>query len=132
MARYDDITELEPDLDGARLRVGIVMSRFNIDVGEGLLASCTAELRTLGVAAEDILIVTVPGALEIPLAAQKMAAHLKAAGYPDADLHIFATPEKPKEGGLVAVLAVRLEDGVAEGLLEAVENSLAHDLLVRS
>ena len=38
------------------------------------------------------------------VAAQKMAAHLKAAGYPDADLHIFATPEKPKEGGLVAVL----------------------------
>jgi acetylornithine deacetylase/succinyl-diaminopimelate desuccinylase-like protein len=38
------------------------------------------------------------------LAAQKMAAHLKAAGYPDANLHLFATPDHPKEGGLVAVL----------------------------
>ena len=38
------------------------------------------------------------------LAAQKMAAHLKAAGYPDADLHIFTAPGHPKEGGLVAVL----------------------------
>ncbi len=38
------------------------------------------------------------------LAARKMAAHLKAAGYPDTDLHIFTAPGHPKEGGLVAVL----------------------------
>src|SRR3954463_10921573 len=38
------------------------------------------------------------------LAAQKMAAHLKAAGYPDSDLHFFSVPDHPKEGGLVAVL----------------------------
>src|ERR1700760_1183791 len=37
------------------------------------------------------------------LAAQRMAAHLKAAGFPDADLHYFAAPDHPKEGGLVAV-----------------------------
>ena len=38
------------------------------------------------------------------LAAQRMAAHLKEAGYPDADLHSFSVPDHPKEGGLVAVL----------------------------
>jgi acetylornithine deacetylase/succinyl-diaminopimelate desuccinylase-like protein len=38
------------------------------------------------------------------LAAAKMAAHLKAAGYSDADLHPFSEPDHPKEGGLVAVL----------------------------
>ncbi|MEO8302160.1 MAG: M20/M25/M40 family metallo-hydrolase [Rhizomicrobium sp.] len=38
------------------------------------------------------------------LAAQKMGAHLKAAGYPDSDLHPFSVPDHPKEGGLVAVL----------------------------
>ena len=38
------------------------------------------------------------------LAAQRMAAHLTAAGYPDSDLHIFTAPGHPKEGGLVAVL----------------------------
>jgi len=38
------------------------------------------------------------------LAAQKMATHLKAAGYPDSDLHFFSAPDHPKEGGLVAVL----------------------------
>lgn len=37
-------------------------------------------------------------------AAAKMGAHLKAAGFTDAQLTYFATPEKPKEGGLVAVL----------------------------
>jgi len=37
------------------------------------------------------------------LAAERMAAHLKAAGFPDADLHPFSVPEHPKEGGLVAV-----------------------------
>src|SRR6202021_3153327 len=31
-----------------------------------------------------------------------MAARLKAAGFPDADLHPFAVPDHPKEGGLVA------------------------------
>src|ERR1700678_4181928 len=38
------------------------------------------------------------------LAAQRMQAHLKDAGYPDADLHLFTAPGHPKEGGLVAVL----------------------------
>ena len=38
------------------------------------------------------------------VAAQKMAAHLKVAGYPAADIHLFVPPGHPKEGGLVAVL----------------------------
>jgi 6,7-dimethyl-8-ribityllumazine synthase len=73
LARYDDIVELEPDLDGAGLRIGIVMSRFNLDVCEGLLSACTQELRKHGVRAEDVLLASVPGALEIPLALSKMA-----------------------------------------------------------
>ncbi|MEH3107639.1 MAG: M20/M25/M40 family metallo-hydrolase [Sphingomonas fennica] len=39
------------------------------------------------------------------LAAERMAARLKAAGYADRDLTLFADPAHPKEGGLVAVLA---------------------------
>jgi acetylornithine deacetylase/succinyl-diaminopimelate desuccinylase-like protein len=38
------------------------------------------------------------------LAAERMAARLKAAGYPDADIRLFSTPEHPKDGGLVATL----------------------------
>ena len=37
------------------------------------------------------------------LAAERMAARLKAAGFPDSDLHPYAAPDHPKEGGLVAV-----------------------------
>ncbi|MFN7087273.1 MAG: 6,7-dimethyl-8-ribityllumazine synthase [Burkholderiales bacterium] len=73
MSRYDDIEEIEPDYRGAGLKIGIVMSRFNADIGEGLLASCTAALAKHGVRAADMRIVTVPGALEVPLALQKLA-----------------------------------------------------------
>lgn len=71
--RYDKIEEIEPDHRGTGLRIGIVLSRFNADIGEGLLSSCTARLLKEGVAARDVTIVTVPGALEAPLALQKMA-----------------------------------------------------------
>ncbi|HTH44732.1 MAG TPA: 6,7-dimethyl-8-ribityllumazine synthase [Oxalicibacterium sp.] len=61
------------NMDGQGLRIGIVQARFNEDICHGLLAACVAELKHLGVADEDVLHVTVPGALEIPLALQKMA-----------------------------------------------------------
>ncbi len=73
MARYDNILEIEPNLDGRGLRVAIAMSRFNLDVGEGLLGACTAELKRLGVRDQDLLIVTVPGALELPLVLKQLA-----------------------------------------------------------
>ena len=73
MSFSTDIEELEPDLNGAGLRIGIVMSRFNQDAGEGLLSSCTAALAAHGVKKSDTRVVTVPGALEIPLALQKLA-----------------------------------------------------------
>ena len=63
----------ESNMTGEDLRIGIVQARFNADVGHGLLSSCLAELKRLGVADEDILHVTVPGALEVPLALAKMA-----------------------------------------------------------
>ncbi|MBL8446611.1 MAG: 6,7-dimethyl-8-ribityllumazine synthase [Zoogloeaceae bacterium] len=73
MPHYDNIPEIAPSLDGRGLAIGIVMSRFNQDVGEGLLGACTAELLRLGVAPADMVIATVPGALEIPLTLQVMA-----------------------------------------------------------
>jgi 6,7-dimethyl-8-ribityllumazine synthase len=73
MPRFDNIHEYERDLDGSGLSIGIVMSRFNPDIGEGLLAACVAELTRLGVSTNDIEIATVPGALEIPLVLQNMA-----------------------------------------------------------
>lgn len=61
------------DLNGNGLRIGIVLSRFNPQVGNGLLAVCESELLKLGVAQDAITLATVPGALETPLALQKMA-----------------------------------------------------------
>jgi acetylornithine deacetylase/succinyl-diaminopimelate desuccinylase-like protein len=49
------------------------------------------------------------------LAAERMAARLKAAGFPDSDLHPFAAPDHPKEGGLVAIYPGR--DKKAKALL---------------
>ncbi len=73
MAHYDDILEFEPIFNGSELRIGIVMSRFNLDIGEGLLGACTAELKKNGVQDANLLLITVPGALEIPLALKKLA-----------------------------------------------------------
>ena len=69
--RCSDLPEIDPNLNGAGLSIGIVMARFNQSVGEGLLSGCCHELRRLGVT--QSLLVTVPGALEIPLTLQTMA-----------------------------------------------------------
>jgi 6,7-dimethyl-8-ribityllumazine synthase len=62
-----------PDLDGAGLRIGIVQSRFNSWAGEALLSACMAELVQLGVDEDDVTQLTVPGALELPVALAKLA-----------------------------------------------------------
>ena len=49
------------------------------------------------------------------LAAERMAAHLKAAGFAEDDLHLFAAPDHPKEGGLVAIYPGR--DKKLKGIL---------------
>ena len=63
----------EADLDGDGLRVGVVQARFNGAVCEALREACVTELLALGVAEEDILVCTVPGALEIPFALSRLA-----------------------------------------------------------
>jgi 6,7-dimethyl-8-ribityllumazine synthase len=68
-----EIGQYQPNLDGDGLRIGIVQSRFNEPVCNGLVDACVEELERLGVVGEDVLLVTVPGALEIPLALQKLA-----------------------------------------------------------
>ncbi|WP_019102387.1 6,7-dimethyl-8-ribityllumazine synthase [Chromobacterium haemolyticum] len=67
------IQRIEPDLMGKGLKIGVVMSRFNTPVCEGLRDACLGELALLGVAAEDVTLATVPGALEAPLVLQTMA-----------------------------------------------------------
>ena len=70
--RCDKVCEIDPNLKGAGLRIGVVMSRFNRDIGDGLLSACCQELGKLGVAPENITVTSVPGALELPLLLQTM------------------------------------------------------------
>ncbi|HEX5785790.1 MAG TPA: 6,7-dimethyl-8-ribityllumazine synthase [Burkholderiaceae bacterium] len=60
-------------LDGKGLRIGIVQARFNESITNALADAVTSELKVLGVAADDIQLVKVPGALEVPVALQAMA-----------------------------------------------------------
>ncbi len=60
-------------LDGHDLRVGIVQARFNDDITSRMAAACIDELTKMGVAPKHIQHVTVPGALEVPVALQAMA-----------------------------------------------------------
>ena len=62
-----------PQLDGSKLSVGIVQSRFNQSVTNALAHACKTELATLGVPSNHIDHIVVPGALEIPLALQAFA-----------------------------------------------------------
>ena len=60
-------------LDGTGLRVGIVQARFNEGITDALASACLQELAALGVAEADIDHVSVPGALEVPVALQALA-----------------------------------------------------------
>jgi len=60
-------------LDGKGLYIGIVQARFNESITDALAQACLAELAQLGVPRDRIDHVTVPGALEVPVALQAMA-----------------------------------------------------------
>ena len=74
------MTAFAPDLKGDGLAVAIVWSRFNEDVVRELLTACDRELVNLGVAPADIDVVSVPGALELPLALQALAQRTRGFG----------------------------------------------------
>lgn len=61
------------DLAGEGLHIGIVRARFNDAVTRKLAETCLAELDRLEVDSADVHVVSVPGALEIPLALKAMA-----------------------------------------------------------
>ena len=65
---------IAPNLDGAHLRIGIVQARFTNEIGSEMLKVCCRTLQELGVADNNITVATVPGALEVPLVLQNMAA----------------------------------------------------------
>ena len=66
--------EISGGLTAAGLRFGIVVSRFNSLITERLLLAALDALGRAGAADRDVVVVHVPGAFELPLAAKKLAA----------------------------------------------------------
>jgi 6,7-dimethyl-8-ribityllumazine synthase len=64
---------LTPDMNGEGLHIGIVRARFNEDIGLIELDACLQELESLGVDERDIMVVNVPGALELGVTLARMA-----------------------------------------------------------
>lgn len=60
-------------LEGDALQIGVVTARFNADITEALEAACLAELSRLGVDDSRVVVLSVPGALEIPVALSRLA-----------------------------------------------------------
>jgi 6,7-dimethyl-8-ribityllumazine synthase len=58
---------------GEGLKVGIVIAQFNKDIADSMRLACTNHLIALGVSADDITGVEVPGALEVPVVLDAMA-----------------------------------------------------------
>jgi len=105
--------ELIGTLNGAGLRVGVVVARFNGYITERLLAGALRALGEAGVSDGDVTIVRVPGAFEVPLAARELAR----AGQVDAVVCLAAvirgdTPH-------FEFVARAAADGVSQGMLEA-------------
>ena len=61
------------ELMGEGLRIGIVRARFNDAITQQLGQACLSELDRLDVNESDIKYITVPGALEVPIALKAMA-----------------------------------------------------------
>jgi 6,7-dimethyl-8-ribityllumazine synthase len=63
---------IEGDLNASGLKIGFVVSRFNVFITEHLLSGAIDELIKHGVNDNDIEVIRVPGAFEMPLAAKKL------------------------------------------------------------
>ena len=74
MAEKLQPSSINGGLTASGLRFGIVVSRFNSFITERLLSAALDALERSGAASENVDVVRVPGAFELPLAAKKLAA----------------------------------------------------------
>ncbi len=64
---------IEPSEHPISFPIALLVSRFNQDITHALLTGALEHLKARGFSAEDITVIEVPGALEIPLIAEKLA-----------------------------------------------------------
>jgi len=67
------VNVVEGSIEGAGLRIAVVVSRFNEIVGDRLLEGALAALERRGVRPRDVLVAKVPGAFELPIVARRLA-----------------------------------------------------------
>lgn len=65
---------IEGKLDARGMKIGIIVSRFNNFITQKLLDGALEGLKSHGTEEDDITVIHVPGAFEIPLLAERMAA----------------------------------------------------------
>ncbi|EKE19775.1 MAG: 6,7-dimethyl-8-ribityllumazine synthase [uncultured bacterium] len=68
-----DIKKIQNIVDGKKFKIAIVVSKFNEDITGGMLGGAVQVLKKNGVNEKNISTVWVPGAIEIPLACQRLA-----------------------------------------------------------
>jgi len=121
--------EIKPELSGAGVRIAIVRSRFNERIGAAMLEACRKRLEELKVAA--VAVVSVPGALEAPLALQRLAntekydALIALGAVIRGETYHFEIVANESASGL---MQVQLDSGVpvANGILTADTEEQAH------
>jgi 6,7-dimethyl-8-ribityllumazine synthase len=69
----DDVDLLEGEPRSTRRGVGVVVSRTNVEITNRLLESALLELEQVGVARDQVMVMAVPGAFELPLGAMALA-----------------------------------------------------------
>jgi 6,7-dimethyl-8-ribityllumazine synthase len=72
------LKQLRGQVAGAGLKIGIVISRFNPKITDRLLEGALRGLDETGVSRDDVIVVSVPGAVEIPGAAKRLAPRVDA------------------------------------------------------
>ncbi|MFP5577803.1 MAG: 6,7-dimethyl-8-ribityllumazine synthase [Acidimicrobiia bacterium] len=126
MASGDDRAAVPAELDGVGLRIGLVRSRWVSDIVDRLCTGVERGLLHLGIPFDDIVMETVPGSFEIPMACRILAR----SGEVDAIVAIGAVIrgetthyELVSEGAANGIQQVQLETGIpiAFGLV-TVEN----------
>ncbi|HET6952366.1 MAG TPA: 6,7-dimethyl-8-ribityllumazine synthase [Acidimicrobiales bacterium] len=73
MAEGSERAEAPEGLDGAGLRIGVVRARWNAGIVDRLAAGVERGLKALGVVADNVVEVSVPGSFEIPFGARALA-----------------------------------------------------------
>ena len=88
---------IEQDLDGKGLGIGVVAARFNGYITDQMTEITVSRLQELGVAGDDIVLIRTPGAFELPLGR---------AGLPNAAISTQSSVSEPLLGATPIIMTM--------------------------